>query len=196
MGWMGIGLSCLRGGAVAAPLFGGDGLDFGGEAADVVAFFGGDHAHAVLLGDAAGGGVGGGFGDAHLGEAEGVEPEVGDGGGGFGHEALALPGEAEPEAAIVVGALHQGDEADELGGVGLEAERPVPLVAAGDGGEGDVAVEGEGSVGGVGPGDAGGEEADDLPVGEEALGLLGVVERGGAEDEARGFELGDHVDSI
>ena len=48
-----------------------------------------------------------------------------------------MPGEAEPEAAVV-GAFADGDSADDLVGVGFEAEGPVPFVAAFDGGEDDV----------------------------------------------------------
>src|SRR6202171_1344444 len=87
----------------SAPFFGVDFPDFGGKAAgNVVALFGGDQAHALLFGDAARGGVGDGFGSAKNGEVQRIEPKIGDRFAGFAHEALALPGEAEPEAAIVV----------------------------------------------------------------------------------------------
>src|SRR5882762_1857202 len=69
-----------------APFFGGDFPDFGGEAAgDIVAVFGGDQAHALLFGDAAGGNIGDGFRGAQDGKVEGVEPKIGDGFAGFGH---------------------------------------------------------------------------------------------------------------
>src|SRR3984893_1942003 len=75
-----------------APFLGGDFPDFGGEAAGkVVAVFGGDQAHALLFGDAAGGDVGDGFGGAENGEVEGIKPKIGDGFAGFGNQALALP---------------------------------------------------------------------------------------------------------
>jgi hypothetical protein len=83
-----------------------------------------------------------------------------------------------------------------LVGFDTEAEGPVPLVAAGYGRKGDVAVVGEGSVGGVGPGDACGEEADDLPMRKDTLGLPGIGESERVEDEARGFDGRDHDDSI
>src|SRR6266849_10297653 len=100
-----------------APFFGGDFPDFGGEAAgNVVAVFGGDQAHALLLGDAAGSDVGDGFGSAQHGKFESVEPKIGDGVAGFGHQALPLPREGEPKAAVVVFLVAQIDGADDLRG--------------------------------------------------------------------------------
>src|SRR6266852_4626411 len=96
-----------------APFFGGDFPDLGGKAAgDVVAVFGRDQAHALLFGDAAGSDVGDGFGGAKKGELERVDPKMGEGFAGFGHQALALPREGEPEAAVVVFFRAQVDAAD------------------------------------------------------------------------------------
>src|ERR1700758_149457 len=110
-----------------APFFGGDFPDFGGEAAgNIVAVFGGDETHALLFGDAAGSYIADGFRSAQDGEAKRVEPEIGDGFARSGHEPLALPGGAEPEAAIVVFFFAEIDAADDLAWSGFQAEGPVP----------------------------------------------------------------------
>jgi hypothetical protein len=157
---------------------------FGGQCAgDEVALFGGDDAHAGLLRDASGGEISDRLGGAKDGESEDIEPEVIYGADGLGHKALAVPWQAEPEAAIIGLALDERDGSDVVLGGLLESQRPVPFVAALDGGERCVAVVGESSVGGVGPGDDGVQQPDDLPVGKEALGLGRVGELEGAQDE-------------
>src|ERR1700755_2425313 len=121
----------------AARLCGGELPYFGGEAAgDVVAFGLLDATHALAERDGAGGGVVAGFFDAEDRLVEVFEPEASDFDGSFGHEALALPLACKPEAAVGVAMKYQADGADDfLRGVVFEAERPVPLVAAGNGGE-------------------------------------------------------------
>lgn len=130
--WSGSGL-VLR---TSSPVFGGEFPVFGGEVAgDVVVFGLGDAAHSFADGDGAGGGV---F-DCFLGVQDGLlqffEPESVDGVDGFGHQALSLPGESEPEAAIDGAGEDEADGADDFFlGVALEREHPVPLFAAFDGG--------------------------------------------------------------
>ncbi len=50
---------------------------------------------------------------------ERIKPKIGDGVASLGHQALALPGEAEPETAIVVLFFAEIDAADELAGIGF-----------------------------------------------------------------------------
>src|ERR1700686_5249367 len=86
-----------------APFFGGDLPKLRGQAsADVIAFLGGDPAHALFFRDSLGSHVLNGFGGAEDGKLQSFKPELGDGVAGFAHQALPLPGQAEPEAAIVV----------------------------------------------------------------------------------------------
>jgi hypothetical protein len=74
----------------------------------------------------------------------------------------------------------EADGTDDLFGVVFEAEHPVELLATPDRGECGFEVEGADAVGRKGPRDSGVEVADDLPLGEEGLDLLGVgkLERG------------------
>src|SRR5258708_10176898 len=80
---------------------------------------------------------------------ERIKPKIGDGVASLGHQALALPGEAEPETAIVVLFFAEIDAADELAGIGLQAESPVPGFAALDCRERNVANIEVGGIGGV-----------------------------------------------
>ncbi len=172
------------------PFAGGDLPDLAGEpAGDEVSLFGGDDAHAGRLGDATGGDVADCLWSAEDRESQDVEPEVVDGDDGLGHQALVVPWEAKPEAAIVGFRFMQTDCADVLLGRLLQSQRPLPLVAAFDGGERDVAVVGESAVGGVGPRNDGVEMLDDLPLGKEHLGLLRIGELERAQEEARGVEF-------
>ncbi len=98
---------------------------------------------------------------------ERIKPKIGDGVASLGHQALALPGEAEPETAIVVLFFAEIDAADELAGIGLQAESPVPGFAALDCRERKVANIEVGGIGGVGPGHLTREMAHDFPMGEE-----------------------------
>jgi len=63
---------------------------------------------------------------------ERIKPKIGDGVASLGHQALALPGEAEPETAIVVLFFAEVDAADDLIGSGFEADSPVPGFSAFD----------------------------------------------------------------
>ena len=95
------------------PFVGGDLPNLAGKSAgDEVSFFGGDEAHAGFFGDAAGGEIFDCLWGAHGFEAENVEPEVVDCDDCLGHQALAVPWEAEPEAAIVGCVFVQRDDAD------------------------------------------------------------------------------------
>ena len=173
------------------PFFCGDFPYFAGlAAADEVALFGADPAHAGFLGDSARAYVGDGFGSAENREAEDVEPVVVDCDDGFGHQTAALPLGRDPEATVVVFAAAEADGSDDLIGIFFEAQGPVPLVATRDGGQGGVAVIAERAAGRIGPGDDGVEILHDFPIGEERLDLLGVGELEGAQAEAEGFEGG------
>lgn len=178
------------------PLVGGD-LPYltGMPAGDEVSLFGRDEAHAGLFRDAAGGEVAHGLGRAEDWETEDVEPEIVDCDYGLGHQALTVPGKSKPEAAIVgpgsilgVGSM-QTDGSDVFLGRLPESQRPLPFVAAFDGGDRDVTVEGESAVCGVGPGNIWVKMFDDLPMGKEKLGLLGVRELERAQEESRGVEF-------
>jgi len=119
---------------------------------------------------------------------ERIKPKIGDGFAGFGHQALALPGEAEPEAAIVVLFRTQVDAADDLIGAGFQAESSLPSFAALDGGQRHVADVAVGGVGGIGPGDLGGEITNDFPLGEEELQLRGIGKFQRTQEQARRFQ--------
>ena len=63
------------------------------------------------------------------------EPEAVNGLDGLGHEALSLPGQRDPEAAIDGAGEDEADGADDLfPGVVFEAKHPVVFFAAFDGG--------------------------------------------------------------
>jgi hypothetical protein len=165
--------------------------DLAGESpGDEVALLRVDYAHACLFRDASRGGVPDCLGGAKDGEAKDAEPEVVYRGDGLGHQTLALPRNAEPEAAIIAVAFAEQDGSYVVLGRLFESQRPVPLVAATDGREGDVAIVGEGSVGGVRPRHDGVQQPDDLPVGKETLGLGRVGELEGTQDEAVSLEFG------
>jgi len=51
-----------------------------------------------------------------------------------------VPGSREPESAIIGCAADEADGADDLAGILLEAQGPVPLVAARHGGQSLVAI--------------------------------------------------------
>ena len=95
------------------PLLGGGLPDLAGvPAGDEVSLFGGDDAHAGFFGDAAGGEIADCLWSAEDRESEDVEPEVVDGDNGLGHQALVVPWEAKPEAAIVGGVSMQAYGSD------------------------------------------------------------------------------------
>src|ERR1700728_1533983 len=99
----------------SVPFFGGDLPDFCGQTTgDVVAFLLGNHTHTTFLGDTAGCGIGYGLGNPKPPKPKGIEPEAGGGFAGPGHEALPVPGQSEPEAAIIFLSFHQAYAADEL----------------------------------------------------------------------------------
>ena len=99
------------------PLLGGDLPYFAGvPAGDEVSLFDGDDTHPGLLGDAAGGEVADCLWSAEDRKSEDVEPEIVDGDDRFGHQALVVPWEAKPEAAIVGLASMQADGTDVMFG--------------------------------------------------------------------------------
>jgi hypothetical protein len=100
---------------------------------------------------------------------------------------LALPREAEPEAAIVVLFLSEIDAANELAGIGFYAESPVPGFAALDCWERHVANEPVSGIGGIGPGNLSREMAHDFPMGKEELDLRGIGKFQRAQEQARRF---------
>lgn len=155
-------------------------------AGDEVSLFGGDEPHASLFGDESRGEVSDCFWSAEDRKAEDIEPEVVDGDNGLGHQTLPVPREAKPEAAIVGISFMQADGADGVFGRFLQSQRPMPFVAAFDCWERDVAVIGESTVFGVGPGNIWVEMLHDLPMGKEVLGLLRVGESERAQEEAPG----------
>src|SRR5712675_1366402 len=76
--------------------------------------------HSALFGDAARSGVRYGLGRPQHFAMQSIEPVVSDDFAGFGHQALLLPGQAEPKATILAFALHQRDASDEAFGIGLQ----------------------------------------------------------------------------
>ena len=72
----------------------------------------------------------------------------------------------------------------------LQAQRPDPFIAAGDGGKGEVANELESAVGGIGPGNDVAQITHDLPVWKQLLNLGRVADGEGAQDEAGGLAVG------
>ena len=130
----------------------------------------------MLERDAAGGEIGGGLGHAQNREAEPLEPEIVGPGACFGHISLALPGQAEPEAAIVAVAFDEADDADELPGLFCEPYAPVPCFTALDLGQCDVAAVLQGAIGRVGPWNTVEEIAHDFPMREKLLHLRCIRE--------------------
>ena len=155
--------------------------DFGQQPpGNVVTLFGFDDTHALPFGNPAGRDVGRRLGNAQLFESQGIEPRVGHSAASFAHQALALLRQPEPEASIVLDRPTQFDRANDLFGLRLEADGPVPFVASLDG-RYDLLVEGADSVGRVGPRNRSRrEQAHDFPLREQLLSLLGVVKREGA----------------
>ena len=133
--------------ATGSPLFGGDLPDLRRKAAgNVVALLNGDDAHALFLGNAARCGVWGRLWDPHHGEFQRFEPVVRDLLHGFRHQSLPLPGKPNPESAIVVAAPHQADTSYYKFGGRLQSQRPLPLVAALNRGQDDIAKMRQGSI--------------------------------------------------
>src|SRR3954470_13242304 len=87
----------------------------------------------------------------------------------------------------------QADGSDVLLGRFPDAQRPMPFVAAFDCRQGDVAIEGEGSVGRIWPRNNRVQVFDNLPVREEELRLLRVreLERPQQEPRSMKFNGGD-----
>lgn len=189
-------MDCGRSGPLAAgaPFGSGNFPHFGGQAAgDVVAFGDGYDAHALLFGDAARGDVRNRFGGAENGKLEHVEPEGSDGIGGFGHQSAAMKGGIKPEATIVVVVgFMEIDAADDSSGIGLEADAPIPCLAASHGGKRAVAEEGQGAVRRIGPGNARCEMPDDFPLREDELDLRRVRKFERLKQETRGLERRGH----
>ncbi len=69
---------------------------------------------------------------------------------------------------------------------------PVPLLPTLDCGQRDIAIIGECPICGVRPGNLLAQELDNLPMGKEALCLLGIGELERLEQEPLGLEGGDH----
>lgn len=126
------------------------------------------------------------------GESQHIEPAAGDRLACLGHQSLSLPGQPQPEPAVVGITPHQRNAADHLLGSDLEPQGPVPCLAPGDGGQGHVAAELQGAVRRIGPGHLGSQELDDLPVGEKFLGChrVGKFER--AQPKSRCLKHGRH----
>jgi hypothetical protein len=91
-------------------------------------------------------------------------------------EALALPGESEPEAAIVIFFFAEINTADNLPWIGLQTEGPVPSFAALYGGKRQIANEVKRPVSRIRPWDLRGQVAHDLPLRKQNLNLFGVCE--------------------
>ena len=102
----------------------------GQAAADEVALLESQQVHAHALGDAPRGAVCHRFWHAHARKAQHVEVEIGGPGAGLAHQSAAAVLGREPEAAVLLLALHQADGADDCVRRGEQAERPVPFVAA------------------------------------------------------------------
>ena len=73
-----------------------------------------------------------------------------------------------------------------------QSQGPVPLLSALDRGQSDIAIVGQRSIRGVRPRNLVAQELDHLPMGKEALGLLGIGKLERLEQEAVGLKRGDH----
>lgn len=183
------GMGCLPG----PPFVGGDLPNLRLETTtDVILFANAYHAHALLLRYAAGGKVGGGFGNAQTIQAEDIEPEVACPFTGFAHIPAPLEFRGEPEAAIFVFAPREIDVSNEFGRHFAPTQGPVPGFAALHLGQGDFTNELLGAVRRVGPRHARGKILDDLPLGEERLDGWSIGEFQRMQEEARCLALGDH----
>src|SRR6202167_683283 len=73
-----------------------------------------------------------------------------------------------------------------------QSQGPVPLLPTPDCGQRDIAIIAECSICGVRPGNLLAQELDHLPLGKEALCLLGIGELERWEQEPLGLKLVDH----
>jgi hypothetical protein len=125
-------------------------------------------------------------------KVEDVKPEICHGDHGLGHEAVTLHGGVEPEATIVVPLAKETDGAEDAGRICVKAQCPVPLVAALHGRQRVPLVVAEDAIVGERPGNAGVQKANNLPLGEKLLHLLGIGEFQWTKDEAIGPERRCH----
>jgi 3-oxoacyl-[acyl-carrier protein] reductase len=86
----------------------------------------------------------------------------------------------------------QADRSDMFFRRSPQSQGPVPLLSTIDCGQRDIAIIAESSVCGVRPGNLLAEELHHLPLGKEALGLLGIGELERLEQESLGLKRGDH----
>ncbi len=95
---------------------------------------------------------------------------------------LSLPGQSQPEAAVIVRGLQQRGAADELPRMSLQSQGPMPLIAPQHRWKGEVAIVGQCAVRRVRPWNGLCQETDDLPLRKEQLRLFCIrqPERGEA----------------
>ena len=74
----------------------------------------------------------------------------------------------------------------------MEAQSPMPLLTARDGGQGDVFDIGTCAVGRIRPGDDVAQMADDLPVRKDLLNLRGIFKSERAQEQAGGLAFRRH----
>src|SRR5262245_30590626 len=109
-------------------------------AGDMVTLRGGDDTHALLFRDAPRTRVGYGFGYAQDRKLQLEKPKVSNRIAGFAHKTLALPLGSDPETSVLVIAAHEADAPDDLARIGLQAQRPMPGLAALDGRQSHVTI--------------------------------------------------------
>jgi hypothetical protein len=103
-----------------------------------------------------------------------------------------MPEKPQPEATIVILRFHEADASNQLCGIALEPQRPMPLFAALGGRQGYVATVGPGSIGRVGPRHPPSQEAHDLPVWKYHLDLLGIGKLQWMQPESIGLKCRSH----
>lgn len=150
-----------------APFFRGDLPNLRWQSArNVLAVFPGDHAHALLFRYSARPGVGNRFGNAKHGELEHFKPVVSHCITCFGHQALMLPRQPQPEAAIISFTSEQANCADQLVRGASQAKRPGPFISAFDSRQGDITIVGVTTIRWIRPRHHVSDVADNLPVGK------------------------------
>src|SRR5262249_38712052 len=152
-----------------------------------------DHAHALLLRDAARSRILNGLGYAQHRKFQHFEPIVGDRVAGFAHEPLPLPGQSNPEATVIVFFAVKADgsyvnHSDDLLCLSFEANRPGPGFATLDLRQQLIANECEAPIGWARPTQTGTEIPHDFPVRKQRLDLLRISEFGRAQDQTMGFK--------
>ena len=178
---------------VAPPLFRCDFPYFRRQTArNVIAVFPADDAHALLFRYSSRGGIGNGLGNTQHRKFEHFKPIVSYRVTSLGHQPLAVPGQAQPETAIVGFTTEEADRSDQLVRDRFQAKRPGPFVSPRDSGQCDVTIKLESAIGWIRPRHSVSDIANNLPMRKQNLSLLGVRQFQRTQDQPGCFQDWNH----